>query len=289
MADSSVAADAMEAAGAIASDAVEAAGTVARQAHRSTGVQIAARAGFAASGVLQGVIAVLAIEVAFHRRPEEADQAGALTAIAKAPGGVILLGVCVVGFLALGLWLALSAALPRPGAGKRARALHAADGLKAAMYVALAGTGLTVLLRGEDDGRKAPRDLSGAVLAMPGGPVLLGLVGLLTLGVALYLAHKGISRRFLEDLDLPHDVTERPVIVLGVVGYVARAVAVGTVGVLLLVAAFTLDPAHTTGLDAALRALAAVPFGQVVLTVVAVGWLASAVYAFARAARASMR
>lgn len=273
----------------VAADAVDAAEAVARRAHGSTPVQVAARAGFVASGVLQAVIAILAIEVAFHHRPEEADQAGALTAIAKAPGGVLLLGVCVAGFAALGLWLALSAALPRPGAGKRARALHAADGLKALMYLTLAGTGLTVLLRGQDDGRRASRDLGGAVLALPGGPVLLGLVGLMTIGVALLLAHKGISRRFTADLDLRHDVTERPVVVLGVVGYLARAVAVGTVGVLVLYAAFTLDPAHTTGLDAALRALAAMPFGQLVLTVVAIGWLASALYAFVRAARASMR
>ncbi|MGN6744084.1 MAG: DUF1206 domain-containing protein [Amnibacterium sp.] len=269
-------------------DVSEAAEAVARKAHRSSGLQAAARAGFAASGVLQGVIAVLALEVAFHRRPEEADQAGALTAIAQAPGGVVLLGICVAGFLALGLWLGLSAALPRPAAGKRARALHLADGAKALMYLTLAGTGLTVLLRGADDGRKAPRDLSGAVLALPGGAFLLGAVGLATVGVAVYLAHKGVSRRFTSDLALRHDVPEGPVVVLGVVGYLARAVAVGTVGVLVVLAAVTLDPARTTGLDAALRALAAMPFGQVVLTVVAAGWLASALYAFVRAARPSM-
>lgn len=262
---------------------------IAHGARNSRSLHAAARVGFVVSGLVQAAIGVLALEVATDRLPGAADQAGALEAIAHAPGGAFVVGICAAGFVALGSWLALSAVLPRPNAGKRARALHAGDAAKAVVYLTLAATAVTVLVRGRDDSVASTRDLSAALLQLPGGPVLLGAVGVATIGIALHLVHKGVTRRFKADLALRSDVAERPVVALGVVGYVARGVAVGTVGALVVDAAVMVDPTHSTGLDAALRAMAALPLGQVVLAVVAAGWMASGVYAFVRAARATMR
>lgn len=261
----------------------------ARKAKNSRALQTAARAGFAVSGLVQIVIGLLAFQVAFHSQHGEADQSGALQEIAKAPAGLLLLGICVLGFTGLGCWLAFSAILPRPSAGKRARALHGGDAAKAVVYLALAVTSTTVLVRGKDDSATRTRDLSGALLRLPGGPVVLMLLGVAVVAIGLYLIRKGASRRFKADIVLHGDPTERPVVALGVVGYIARGIALGGVGVLVIVAGATLDPAHATGLDGALKAAVALPFGQLALIVIAAGWMASGLYGFIRAARATMR
>ena len=260
-----------------------------RAAKNNTAVQAAARIGFAVSGLLQLAIGVIAFEVAFHRSRGEADQSGALHDLADMPGGPLLLGVCILGFLALGLWLGLSAILPRPHAGTRLRVLHLADAAKAIVYLTLASTAVTVLIRGEDRSAASTADFSAALLRLPAGAALLGLLGLAVIGVAGYLVYKGTTRRFERDIRLRPDFTERPVVALGVIGYVARGVALGGVGVLIVLGALTSNPARSNGLDAALRAAAELPFGQIILSVIGVGWLASGVYGFVRAARARMR
>ena len=67
------------------------------------------------------------------------------------------------------------------------------------------------------------------------------------------------------------------------VGYVAKGVAIAVVGVLFVVAAVTHDPEKAGGLDAALKSLAALPFGQVILWIVGAGLVVYGVYCFARA------
>lgn len=68
----------------------------------------------------------------------------------------------------------------------------------------------------------------------------------------------------------------------------ARGVVFGMVAVLLGIAALAHDPSRSGGLDAALRTLAAQPFGTVLLIVVAAGVAAFGAYCFgaARAQRA---
>ena len=57
----------------------------------STIVQFIARLGFFASGVIHILIGVIAIQVAVGGGGAEADQSGALSKLASAPGGVVLL------------------------------------------------------------------------------------------------------------------------------------------------------------------------------------------------------
>ena len=66
-------------------------------------------------------------------------------------------------------------------------------------------------------------------------------------------------------------------------GFALEGAALVLVGAVVAGAAATFDPARATGLDGALRAVAAEPHGGWVLTVVAVGLAAFSVYCLARA------
>ena len=65
---------------------------------------------------------------------------------------------------------------------------------------------------------------------------------------------------------------------LGVVGYVAKGLAYGTLGILVLIAALQFDPGKSRGLDQALRTLAEQPAGDALLIGVAFGIAAYGVF-----------
>jgi hypothetical protein len=70
---------------------------------------------------------------------------------------------------------------------------------------------------------------------------------------------------------------------LGQVGYPGKGIALGVVGGLLVWAAVTFDPEKATGLDGALRTILDAPFGQFLLTLVALGIAAFGAYLLVRA------
>ena len=85
------------------------------------------------------------------------------------------------------------------------------------------------------------------------------------------------------DLRVPDGKTGRTVVALGILGYVAKGVALVSLGVLAVVAAITTDSSEVTGLDGALRALTELPYGVLLLSIVGLGLVAYGVYCAARA------
>ena len=70
------------------------------------------------------------------------------------------------------------------------------------------------------------------------------------------------------------------------VGYIAKGIALGVVGVGLIAAAALHDPSQSKGLDGALSDLVALPFGQVLVALISLGFAAYGFYSFSRARRA---
>jgi hypothetical protein len=123
------------------------------------------------------------------------------------------------------------------------------------------------------------------VFAWPGGRFLVGIAALVLIGVGVYHVHKGVTKRFMKEIDAAQaSAGERRTIErLGQLGYPAKGVALAVVGGLLGWAAVTFDPAKASGLDGALRTLLDAPFGKALLTLVALGIAAFGVFAFFRA------
>ena len=153
---------------------------------------------------------------------------------------------------------------------------------------------------GQSDSSESTQSFSAQLLATPAGVFLLALVGLIVAGVGVAFIIRGITKAFLKYLDLPSGAGDtgaertakkgagKGIVAFGVVGYIAKGIAVGVAGVLFVVAAFTHDPETAGGLDAALHALAALPFGAVILWIVGIGLVLYGLYCFARARYARM-
>jgi len=269
-----------------ASAAGASASGVARQAKNSPLLSVLARTGYAVNGILHLLIGGIAIGVASGAGATsgaEADQSGALGALASAPGGVFVLWVVFVGLAALGIWQLLSAALVRgPDATKRAA--HVAGELgKAVAYLAIAVTAFSFASGGSSNSASSTKSFSATLLASSGGVFLLIVVGLGVLAIGVVFVVRGVRQSFTKHIRVPGGTAGKAVVALGVVGYVAKGIAVGVVGILFIVAAATANPSQATGLDGALRAMLGLPFGGVILVAVGIGVIAYGLYCFARA------
>jgi hypothetical protein len=248
-----------------------------------------ARIGLIAYGVVHLVVAWLALQLAWGGGSgQSADQAGALATLAEQPLGRPLLWLLAVGLVALAAWQAAEVLrwrgrLSSSGdARKKALEKTVKAVAKAVLYAALA----VLAVRTATGGGSGGQQQAAGVFGWPAGRWLVGLVGLVVIGVGVYLVHKGVSKRFLEEIDLgsASPQTTRVVTRLGQAGFPAKGVALGVVGGLLVYAAATFDPARATGgLDGALRTVLSAPFGRVLLTLVAVGIAAFGAYCLVRA------
>lgn len=265
------------------------ASSVARKASNSHAFETTARAGYAVNGLLHILIGAIAIGVAAGVGGE-ADQSGALGALASAPGGQFILWVVVVGLAALGIWQILSAFAGRRSAGRskgRARTIASALG-QGIIYLAVAATALTFALGGSKSSASSTTTFSATLLSNPGGVILLVLLGLGILAGGVFFVYRGVTKKFTEKIRVPAGSAGRAVVMLGRVGYTAKGIAIAVVGVLFVVAALTSDTAKASGLDGALKALKDLPFGQVILVVVGLGVIAYGLYCFARARLAKL-
>ena len=246
--------------------------SAAAQAGNNPLVETGARIGYAASGLLHLLLAWLAVQVAWTSYSGNADQAGALETLTGNPVGSALLWLVLVGFVLLTLWQ-LTEVVTRGETGDRLKAAG-----RALIYAALAWTTFGVLRGGGSGG--AGESQTTQLMQSSAGRVLVGLIGLVVIGVGIYHVYKGWTKKFLEDLQ------EHPgtwAVRAGRFGYVAKGVALAVVGGLLTSAAATSDASKAQGLDGALRTLLDVPLGKALLTVIALGFAAYGVYAFARA------
>lgn len=242
----------------------------------------AARAGHAVNGLLHILIGGIALGVAFGQSGGDADQGGALTRLAQAPGGTVLLWVVVIGMWGLGAFQLLEAALVR-GTGKDAWIDRAKEGGKGIAYLAIGATAYAFATGGGSDSSSQTQNFSAQLLASPFGRVLLLVVAAGVVAIGVYFVVKGAKKTFLKDIARPGQNLGRATEVMGVFGYCAKGVAIVVVGILFGVAAVTANAQEASGLDGALRALASLPFGIAVLTVIAIGLIAYGIYCFIRA------
>ncbi|WP_210479202.1 DUF1206 domain-containing protein [Naasia sp. SYSU D00948] len=251
---------------------------------QSFGFRTGARVGYLVAGLLHILIGILAITVALGGGGQ-ADQSGALATIAQNPGGALLLWIIVVGLVALGLWQVLEALTVSDPDRKKRVGKRVKEAGKAIAYLAIGLTALRFATGGGESSEQSAEGAAAGLLASPLGVAAVLAVALIAIGIGVAFIASGVRKKFLEHVSVPPGGAGRAVPLLGQVGYVAKGVAVVVIGLLFGAAAFTHDPNRAGGLDGALKALAALPFGVVVLVVVGLGFVAYGLFFFVRAWR----
>lgn len=247
-------------------------------------MEVAARIGWLARGALYLLLAVLAAQIPEAAGGERVDKEGAFAELAGSPFGSWLLGAVAVGlvcFAAFRLWAAARGADEKPN-----RRLGWAASAVVYAVAALIAFGVLRGSGGSGGGGNAEKALTARVLTWPGGQLLVGAIALLMLAVAANCVRKGVKERFLCDIDegaVP-DPLHGPVRVLGVAGWLGRAIVWSLVGFFLLRAAIQHDPNEPVGLDESLHALIAQGWGVALLWVAVAGMASFALLCAATAA-----
>lgn len=270
------------------SNATRDAGKDASEVEQSKPVQILGRIGQVCYGVVHLLICYLALRVAFGDTGAEADQHGAVATIAQGSFGKIVLWVVALGLIAFGVWQLLLAATGfhwieagRKRVTKRiGAAVRGVVGLAIGAYAIKFAVG-----SGGQSSSSKQQEMTAKIMSLPAGRVLVGLIGLVVIGAGVAQVVTGVRKSFMKDLDvasLPHG-TQQWVRRSGEIGYVAKGVAIGVVGILLGSAALDANAGKAGGLDAALKTLGGQPFGVVILIAVALGFAAFGIYCFGAA------
>ncbi|MBX7444316.1 MULTISPECIES: DUF1206 domain-containing protein [unclassified Arthrobacter] len=255
----------------------------AASAGRSPAVRVLARAGFVFIGLVHILVGAIALQID-RGQGGEADQSGAIGTLASKPGGGLLLWAGAAACAALALWMVSEAVFgARSGTESRKKWRKAASAAgKAVIFAFLTYTFAVFAAGGSKNSSQSASDFTARLMGVPAGTVLLVVIGLAIIGAGAYYAYRGVSRKFLKDLQVAG--TARTVVQwLGTIGYAAKGVVLAVVGVLIIVAAATADPSRSSGLDGGLKTLGAQPYGVFLLAASAAGLVCYGVYSMARA------
>lgn len=253
--------------------------TQAVQLADSEWVKTLGKVGVAAIGVVHLLLAWLALQLAFGGGSGTSnDNTGALRQLADNGPGKVLLALMAVGFAAYAVWQAVSAAI---GFGheqdeKKRLFKRVSAGAKAVIGASLTLQSTRLLFgAGQQSSSSKQQDWTGQLLGVPGGKVIVVLIGLVIIGVAGYLVYDGYQAKFLEKIS--GEVSAR-LKLLAQSGYIARGVTFGVLGLLVVVAGVQADPDKAGGLDQALKTLRDQPFGPYLLALIALGFVGYGVF-----------
>jgi len=249
------------------------------------GVVFAARIGYAAKGVVYGVLGVLSLLAAFGDADGRlTDSKGAIQVIGKQPFGVFLLWATALGLVCYALWKGVCAALDPEHKGSDGKGIvkRIGYGVICLLHLGLALYAAELAYGSSSSSRGGAQGWVSSVLALPLGRVLVALAGAVVVGVGVAEVVKAVRGKVGDQYaSAPLDARLcRAVRRLARVGVFARGIVFPVIGVSLLTAAWREDAGDAQGFGGALGELARQPFGMWLLSFVASGLLAYAVHLF---------
>jgi Domain of Unknown Function (DUF1206) len=241
-----------------------------------TAIQIVARLGYAARGLVFLIVGGFAVLAAWDARGPIVGSRGAMQVLLSQPFGGALLWVIAAGLICFACWRVIQAIFDPDGCGNDTRGLLQRLGFigSAVFHLALAAISITIILgsRRVGDEDSVARDWTAWLLGQPFGMWMVMLIGAGITAAGVVFAWKAVKGDFREHLAA--DVGSREwIVALGQFGYVARGVVFVIVGVFLMLAAWRFNSGEAAGLVGALRVLQQQAYGSFLLGLIALGLL----------------
>jgi hypothetical protein len=251
--------------------------------HASVWVERLARFGYAAKGVVYGIVGLLAAQAAFGAGGKTTDTQGALQAIRTQPFGKFLLGLVAFGLMGYVLWRFVQAIKDPENTGTDAKGLatrlgYAGNGL---IYASLALSAVQLVIGSGGGGNSnSTEDWTARVLSQPFGQWLVGTVGASLIGMGFYQFYQAYSAQFRKELNLTElsNTEQKWVTGIGRFGLAARGIVFVVIGLFLIEAARESDSGEAGGLGQALETLEQQPYGSWILGIVALGLVAYGIF-----------
>jgi hypothetical protein len=265
----------------------------AREAERQVApwIQRFARGGYAAKGVVYGLMAVLGLRAAWSAEKATGSR-GALATLVGEPLGRVILGIIALGLFGYALW-GLYQGLRNPEADSAgARISHAVTGV---IHLGLAATAARLTYAGQraraqigggnDETDQQVTELTADAMQRPLGSWLVIGAGAAFSAHALWQFYRAATAKLDDQLDLNALTSARRTWLVRVsrLGIAARGVVFLVIGGFVLRAGLEYDPSQVRDVGGALRMIEQQPYGRWLLAFVATGLLGYAAYQFIRA------
>lgn len=258
-----------------------------RQAANSSAMDVAARWGFAARGVIYLLIGLLALQIAFGGGGEQADRGGALSEIGEKPMGSFVLWALGIGLVGMCLWRLSEALFGASGPDGHKTSTRLLSAGRFLFYAFVAYSVLTFAMRrqGQLVGRPAVAGRHGQGAGTARGPVAGRR------GRYRHSGRRAVDRGAGREAVVPQapqaraDVpgAKRYIDVTGVGGGLARGLLFAALGWFVIKAAVDYEPDKAKGFDATLRSFTDTPAGPWLLVLVAVGLVLFGMFSFGMA------
>jgi hypothetical protein len=256
----------------------------------SHGIELLARVGFAAKGVVYLAIGVLTARAAASLGGGGAQGSReALTSLHAGPFGAALLTAVAIGLAGYVVWRLVEAfADPeRRGTGLRGLAIRGGMLVSAFLHAGLTIWIVRTLLgdgSAGSGGGEGARTWSARLLAQPFGAWLLGAVGvgIIAYGVAEWVRayRTSFQKRMRSEMDFR---TRRWARRIARAGLISRGIVFWIIGGFVVHAALTADPSQARGLEGALTAVGEQAYGPWLMGLVALGLTAYGVFQWVKA------
>jgi len=211
------------------------------------------RIGFAARGLTYVIVGFLALSAG-----RAADTADALRTMADSMLGRIALGVVAVGLLAYGAWRIIEAGFDLEGHGRDAKGavVRVGHGLSGILHLLLGllALGLATGMASQNGGGQETQAATSWVLGLPGGELLVRLIGVGLMAAGAFQIVQAIQLKFLRQLDARAE-EQAWVKWAGRLGYLARGVVFVIIGIFFWRAGETANAQQAGGMAEALASL----------------------------------
>lgn len=243
-----------------------------------------ARVGLTAYAVVYLLVGWLAVQLAFGDREGKPSSSGALRQLAEQPLGGVLIWVVSIGMFLLVAWQLIEAAVghrDEDGAARTGKRLMSLG--KAVLYGAIGVSGIKIAT-GSGGSGKSEETWTARLMDLPAGQLLVGLLALAIVAYGAAQVYVGWSDKLADKLDAEgrSGTSGTAYLSLGKIGYTAKGIVIGIVGLLFGYAAVTHDAKKSGGVDQALFEVLEKPFGPVLLCLMGIGLGCYGVFTLAR-------
>jgi hypothetical protein len=248
-----------------------------------------ARLGYGVRGLLYIMMGFLALQVAFGNGGSPTDMKGAISALGKQPGGLVILWVILIGLVSYSLWGVVRAVFDPLHKGHDAKGLLARGGfLFSALSYALLIPGTYGIISGAGSASSsgASQQSISKIMSSPLGHWAIGLIGLAVIGGGVHQIIAGFNNSFDKQFQTYAMNAEEVKLAtqLGRFGTATRGLIFALVGGLLCLAVYQSNPNQAIGIDTVLKTILSLPFGIWLLGIVAAGLIAFGIYSMLSAA-----
>jgi hypothetical protein len=237
-------------------------------------IQIGARAGYAARGVIFAIIGLLALLAAAGGRNQAVGAKGALELLLAEPFGRAMLWLVAAGLLCFAIWRVIQSIYDTDDCGSDGkgilRRVAMLGGALVNLTLCLLALSIVSGFRAVADEDTVARDWTAWLLAKPFGQGLVMFIGASTIVTGLGLFWKAVQGEFRERIAA--DSGKRVwIVALGQFGYVTRGIVFALIGAFLIIAARKFNSGEAAGMSGALRALQHQPYGPYLLGLAGAG------------------